>query len=167
MRICESEGIGADQVTLHSDNGGPMKGATMLVTMQMLGVMPSFSRPSVSNDNPYSESMFKTLKYCPQFPSKPFESIEAAKAWVEEFVIWYNTVHLHSGINFVTPESKHAGNDVAILSQRKIVYAKARTKNPERWSGAARNWKPIQEVKLNWLKDDQINTNSRSTKLAA
>lgn len=167
MRVCENEGINADQVTLHSDNGGPMKGATMLVTMQSLGVMPSFSRPSVSNDNPYSESMFKTLKYCPQFPSKPFESIEAARAWVKEFVIWYNTEHLHSGINFVTPESKHAGDDVAILSRREKVYAEAKTKNPKRWSGSTRNWKPIQEVKLNWLKDDQINTNSRSTKLAA
>ena len=144
-----------------------MKGAMMLVTMQKLGVMPSFSRPSVSNDNPYSESMFKTLKYCPQFPSKPFESVEGARAWVKEFVIWYNTVQFHSGINFVTPESKHAGVDVAILSQREKVYANAKTKNPKRWSGSTRNWKPIQEVKLNWLKDDQINTNSRSTKLVA
>jgi putative transposase len=167
LSLCGSEGINADQVTLHSDNGGPMKGATMLVTMQKLGVVPSFSRPSVSNDNPYSESMFKTLKYCPQFPSKPFESIEAAKAWVKEFVVWYNTEHLHSGINFVTPESKHAGDDVAILSQREIVYAKAKTQNPERWSGSTRNWKPTQEVKLNWLKDDQIDTSSRSSQLAA
>lgn len=152
VKVCASEGVHADQVTLHSDNGGPMKGATMLVTMQRLGVMPSFSRPSVSNDNPYSESMFKTLKYCPQFPSKPFESIEAARAWVKEFVIWYNTVQFHSGINFVTPESRHAGDDVAILSRREKVYADAKTKNPERWSGATRNWKPIQEVKLNWCR---------------
>ncbi len=91
FKIYASEGVSPDQVTLHSDNGGPMKGATMLVTMQRLGVMPSFSRPSVSNDNPYSESMFKTLKYCPQFPSKPFESIEAAREWVKGFVMWYNT----------------------------------------------------------------------------
>ena len=167
VNICAREGVRRDQVTLHSDNGGPMKGATMLVTMQRLGVMPSFSRPSVSNDNPYSESMFKTLKYCPQFPSKPFESIEAARAWVKEFVRWYNTEQLHSGINFVTPASKHTGDDVAILSQRDKVYAAAKTKNPARWSGKTRNWKPIQEVKLNWLKDDQIPTNSRSTQLAA
>lgn len=166
-RICESEGVAKNQVTLHSDNGGPMKGATMLVTMQKLGVMPSFSRPSVSNDNPYSESMFKTLKYCPQYPSRPFESVEAARAWVKEFVIWYNTVQLHSGINFVTPASKHAGEDVAILSRREKVYTAAKLKKPERWSGPTRSWKPIQEVKLNWLKDNQINTNSRSTKLAA
>lgn len=86
-KICLEENIDKNQLHLHSDNGGPMKGATMLVTMQWLGVVPSFSRPSVSNDNPFSESIFKTLKYCPQYPSKPFENIEAARAWVSEFVI--------------------------------------------------------------------------------
>lgn len=165
--ICESEGVSRDQITLHSDNGGPMKGATMLVTMQKLGVIPSFSRPSVSNDNPYSESLFKTLKYCPQFPTKPFESIEAARDWVKAFVMWYNTEQLHSGINFVTPASKHTGVDVEILSQRENVYAEAKTKNPARWSGKTRNWKPIQEVKLNWLKEDPKYTTSLSTQLAA
>ena len=125
VTICKSEDVNPDQITVHSDHGGPMKGATMLVTMQKLGVRPSFSRPSVSNDNPYSESMFKTLKYCPQFPTKPFESIEAASDWVKAFVIWYNTEQLHSGINFVTPASKHKGEDVRILSQREKVYAEA------------------------------------------
>ena len=158
VKICESEGIDAEQVTLHSDNGGPMRGATMLVTMQRLGVMPSFSRPSVSNDNPYSESMFKTLKYCPQFPSKAFETIEAARAWVKTFVVWYNTEQLHSGISFVTPESRHTGNDIKILSQREKVYSDAKTKNPARWSGPTRNWKQIKEVKLNWLKEDEMGT---------
>ena len=167
VEICKNEGVKPDEVTLHSDNGGPMKGATMLVTMQKLGVMPSFSRPSVSNDNPYSESMFKTLKYCPQFPTKAFESMEAAREWMKAFVIWYNTEQLHSGINFVTPASKHKGADVKILSQREKVYAEAKTKNPARWSGKTRNWKPIQEVKLNWLKEDQINPTSLSPQLAA
>lgn len=166
-KICKNEGVKADEVTLHSDNGGPMKGAMMLVTMQKLGVMPSFSRPSVSNDNPYSEAMFKTLKYCPQFPTKPFESIEAARDWLKAFVTWYNTEQLHSGIKFVTPASRHAGNDVQILSQREKIYEAAKTKFPARWSGATRNWKPIQEVKLNWLKEDQINPTSPSTQLAA
>ncbi|MBK7961773.1 MAG: transposase [Bdellovibrionales bacterium] len=106
QRICLTEGIDKGQLHVHSDNGGPMKGATMLVTMQWLGVVPSFSRPSVSNDNPFSASLFKTLKYCPEYPSKPFDGIEKARAWVEKFVSWYNTQHL-SGINFVTPESKH------------------------------------------------------------
>lgn len=165
-KICESERIHADQVTLHSDNGGPMKGATMLVTMQRLGVMPSFSRPSVSNDNPYSESMFKTLKYCPQFPSKPFESIEAARDWVKAFVVWYNTEQLHSGISFVTPESRHAGNDLKILSQREKVYGEAKRKNPARWSGSTRNWRQKKEVKLNWLKDDSMGTTSAPMQIA-
>lgn len=166
VRICENEGVSPDQVTLHSDNGGPMKGATMLVTMQKLGVIPSFSRPSVSNDNPYSESMFKTLKYCPQYPTQPFETIEAAREWVKGFVAWYNTEQLHSGINFVTPASKHAGNDVQILRRREKVYAEAKERNPARWSGATRNWKPIREVKLNWLKNDQISFNEESTRMA-
>ena len=90
-----SEGIQAGEVTLHSDNGNPMKGCTMLVMLQRLGIVPSFSRPSVSNDNPFSESLFRTLKYCPQYPSKPFSSIEEAKAWMVKFVDWYNNVHQH------------------------------------------------------------------------
>jgi len=153
ISICKKENIKKDQLTTHSDNGGPMKGATMLVTMQMLGVMPSFSRPSVSDDNPYSESMFKTLKYCPQYPTKPFETIELAREWVLKFVLWYNTEHLHSGIKFVTAESRHAGTDKQILFNRENVYAQAKKKNPNRWSGKARNWKRIESVKLNWLKD--------------
>lgn len=166
-KICAREGIAADQVTLHSDNGGPMKGATMLVTMQRLGVIPSFSRPSVSNDNPYSESMFKTLKYCPQFPSKRFESLEAARDWVKGFVIWYNTEHLHSGISFVTPESRHAGLDLKILSEREKIYSDAKRKNPARWSGATRNWRQITEVKLNWLKEDQMGITAAPIQLVA
>jgi len=80
-KIYKAEGLAPDQITLHSDNGGPMKGATMLATLQALGIMPSFSRPSVSNDNAFSESLFGTMKGCPQYPSKPFESLEAATEW--------------------------------------------------------------------------------------
>jgi transposase InsO family protein len=151
-KICLTENINKNQLHLHSDNGGPMKGATMLVTMQWLGIIPSFSRPSVSNDNPFSESMFRTLKYCPQYPSKPFENIEAAREWVKAFVLWYNTEHLHSGIKFVTPESKHKGEDIEILKSRNVIYLNAREKNPNRWSGETRDWSPIVCVKLNNLK---------------
>ena len=154
QKICLSEGIEKDQLHVHSDNGGPMKGATMLVTMQWLGVVPSFSRPSVSNDNPFSESLFKTLKYCPEYPSKPFEGVDAARSWVKEFVSWYNLKHLHSGINFVTPDSKHSGNDVEVLNQRNIIYLEAKGKNPNRWSGKTRNWSPVESVKLNNLKKE-------------
>jgi putative transposase len=160
QRICLTEGIDKGQLHVHSDNGGPMKGATMLVTMQWLGVVPSFSRPSVSNDNPFSESLFKTLKYCPEYPSKPFDGIEDARAWVEKFVSWYNTQHLHSGINFVTPESKHQGDDVEILNNRNVIYMAARAKNPNRWSGKTRNWKPIDSVKLNNLKKEKSSNTS-------
>lgn len=151
-KICLEERIDKNQLHVHSDNGGPMKGATMLVTMQWLGVVPSFSRPSVSNDNPFSESMFRTLKYCPQYPSKPFENLEAAREWVRTFGLWYNTEHLHSGINFVTPESKHKGEDIEILKSRNIIYINARDKNPNRWSRETRDWSPIECVKLNNLK---------------
>ena len=152
--ICAQQGISPNQLTTHADNGGPMKGATMLVTMQKLGVVPSFSRPSVSDDNPFSESLFKTLKYCPQYPTKPFESIEEATIWVEAFVNWYNFEHLHSGIKFVTPAARHAGQDSAILEKRNIVYQKAQEKNPLRWSKKTRDWKRIAIVKLNCLKEE-------------
>lgn len=158
--ICAGEQIDENQLSLHADNGGPMKGATMLVTMQKLGVIPSFSRPSVSDDNPFSESLFKTLKYCPQYPTKPFESIEAAMTWVEAFVAWYNCEHLHSGIKFVTPASRHDGGDVEILEKRNVVYMNARAKNPSRWSTTTRNWEPITTVKLNRLKNEIVHGNS-------
>ena len=164
IKICIAEGINKNQLRLHSDNGGAMKGSTMLVTMQWLGVVPSFSRPSVSDDNPFSESMFRTLKYCPQYPSKPFENIEAARAWVASFVIWYNTVHLHSGINFVTPESKHKGKDLEILKQRNVVYLNAREKNPNRWSANTRDWSPITCVKLNNLKSEKSSAKTEELK---
>lgn len=148
-KACEQHRIEAGQIVLHSDNGGPMKGATMLATLLRLGIAPSFSRPSVSNDNPFSESLFKTLKYFPSFPENGFASLEEAKEWVEKFVNWYNNIHLHSGINFVTPASKHSGEDEKILKNRHSVYEAARIKNPLRWSRTTRDWSVIKEVELN------------------
>jgi putative transposase len=147
--ICARENIAPNQVVLHSDNGSPMKGATMLATLQSLGVMPSFSRPAVSNDNPYAESFFKTLKYCPAYPQHPFKDLLAAREWVGTFMQWYNEEHRHSGIKFVTPAERHAGLDTALLNNRAAVYEVAKVKHPERWSGATRNWKPILVVHLN------------------
>ena len=144
-----AEGVSRDQITLHSDNGSPMKGSTMLATLEILGVVASFSRPSVSNDNPFSEAMFRTVKYCPQYPSKPFATTAQALAWVVTFVDWYNNIHMHSGITFVTPSARHEGKDKAILENRKQVYEIARQKNPRRWSGRTRNWSRIDEVYLN------------------
>ena len=143
------EGVGAQSLVLHSDNGSPMKGATMLATLQRLGVMPSFSRPSVSNDNPYSEALFKTLKYHPGFPDKPFDSLEEARQWVAGFQHWYNEVHRHSALKFVTPGQRHRGEDIAILEQRNTLYATAKLQHPERWSGASRNWEHENIVFLN------------------
>lgn len=147
--ICERENIAPNQVVLHSDNGSPMKGATMLATLQALGVMPSFSRPAVSNDNPYSESLFKTLKYRPTYPRQSFESLIAARQWVSTFVHWYNHEHRHSAIRFVTPAERHAGLDAALLHKRVNVYEAAKKRHPERWSGTTRNWQPVRVVHLN------------------
>ena len=147
--ICAREHIAPNQVVLHSDNGSPMKGATMLATLQALGVMPSFSRPAVSNDNPFSESLFKTMKYRPTYPQRAFETLLAARQWVGTFVQWYNHEHRHSAIRFVTPGERHAGLDTALLKQRVQVYEAAKARHPERWSGATRNWQPIKAVYLN------------------
>jgi len=154
--ICRQENIAQDQVTLHSDNGGPMKGATMLATLQQLGIMPSLSRPSVSNDNPYSESLFRTLKYRPDYPDNPFDTLEDARRWVAGFVDWYNHEHRHSGIQFVTPAQRHDGTDRAILRQRKATYRAAKAAHPNRWSQKIRNWDWCSKVCLNPDKNDQI-----------
>lgn len=147
--ICMRENIAPNQVVLHSDNGSPMKGATMLATLQDLGVVPTFSRPSVSNDNPFSESLFKTLKYRPDYPARAFESLLAARQWVGQFVHWYNQEHRHSAIRFVTPHERHEGLDNGLLQRRDDVYEAAKAANPQRWSGPTRNWQPVRVVHLN------------------
>lgn len=134
---------------LHSDNGAPMKSFTMLAKMYELSVCSSFSRPRVSNDNPYSESLFRTLKYCPEWPVDGFSNIGKAREWVHSFIRWYNTQHRHSGIKFVTPEQRHQGLDKTLLKQREAVYEAARCQHPERWSGKTRNWTPVAIVALN------------------
>ena len=144
----------ARRLVLHADNGGPMKGSTMLATLQRLGVIASFSRPSVSDDNPFAEALFRTLKYRPGYPNKPFANIESARDWVRGFVAWYNGEHLHSGIRYVTPNDRHAGRDKAILAQRHRVYTKAKERTPRRWSRSTRNWSPIGAVYLNPVKQE-------------
>lgn len=147
--ITRREHIPRDTLALHADNGGPMKGATMLATLQRLGVMPSFSRPAVSDDNPYVEAWFKTLKYAPVYPGR-FDTLSDARAFMEQFVAWYNHKHLHSGIRFVTPHQRHTGEDRVILQHRKTVYEEAKAAHPARWNGrATRNWDHIATVRLN------------------
>jgi transposase InsO family protein len=147
--LCRREQITPGQLLLHSDNGSSMKGATMLATLQALGVMASLSRPAVSNDNPYSESLFKTLKYRPAYPLNAFVDIAASRRWATTLVQWYNHEHRHSAIRFVTPAQRHAGLDQAILAQRGELYAAARAKHPLRWKCATRNWRRIDIVHLN------------------
>jgi transposase InsO family protein len=148
-RAARAENIAKESLVLHSDNGGPMKGATLLATLQRLGVMTSFSRPRVSDDNPYSEALFRTAKYRPEYPDGPFPSIAAAARWTRWFLQWYNHEHLHSGIRFVTPAQRHDGLDHAVLQARRLVYEAARASNPHRWSRRIRDWSRIDSVRLN------------------
>lgn len=149
LRACAAADIEPGTLLLHSDNGAPMRGSTLLTTMQRLGVMPSFSRPSVSDDNAFSEALFRTVKYVPWWPSKPFSDVLSARSWVGSFERWYNTEHLHSGIGFVTPTSRHAGTDADQLARRRALYEIARDAHPERWSGPTRTWERPGEVSLN------------------
>ncbi len=139
-------------LVLHSDNGAPMKGATLLETLRRLEVEPSFSRPRVSNDNAYSEALFRTTKYVPGYPTDGFASLEKARAWVHDFVRWYNHEHRHSRINYVTPQQRHSGEDRPILAKRQALYEQAKAQKPRRWSGKTRDWTPIGSV---WLNPDR------------
>jgi len=118
----------------------------------LTGIEPSYSRPRVSNDNPFSEALFRTCKYRPDFPHEGFGSLEAARQWVHRFVAWYNGEHRHSGIRFVTPDERHSGRDRALLMKREVTYAIAKARHPERWSGNTRNWQPEGRV---WLNPDR------------
>lgn len=149
-RCCTEQDVHPDQLVLHADNGGAMKGNTMLAKLQQLGVMPSFSRPHVSDDNAFAESVMRTIKYNPSYPQQAFADLEEARAWVATFLAWYNEEHLHSGIRFVTPAQRHRGEDVAILAHRHAVYVAARERHPERWTtGKTRNWARPETVILN------------------
>ena len=141
-------------LVLHSDNGSPMKGATMLAALYDLGITPSNSRPRVSNDNPYSESLFRTLKYRPNYQPKGFETLDEAREWCQLFVNWYRYDNHHSGIKFLTPAQRHAGKSEEILQKRHKVYEAAKAAHPERWNGReTRNWDNITEV---WLNPDKV-----------
>ena len=138
-----------EPLVLHSDNGSPMKGTTMLETLYALGITPSKSRPRVSNDNPYAESLFKTLKYVPNFQPQGFATLTEARLWVKRFVEWYNNEHRHSGINYVTPSQRHMGMDQEVLRKRKEVYEKAKERHLERWAKGTRAWSFSEEEWLN------------------
>lgn len=135
-----SEKLMGNPLVLHSDNGSPMKGSVLLATLARLGIEPSYSRPGVSNDNPYSESLFRTLKYRPAYPYGGFATIEESRRWTYQFVNWYNTEHRHKGLKYVTPMQRHTGEAELIMARRNQVYEEARKQNPSRWSGKTRDW---------------------------
>jgi transposase InsO family protein len=148
-RAVLAEAVIDQPLVLHADHGSPFKGATLLETLRALKITPSSSRPRVSNDNAFSEALFRTCKYVPSYPINGFEGIEAARRWVQGLVGWYNGEHRHSAIRFVTPDERHRGEDQAILAQRHALNQAARDRNPARWSGKTRNWEPIAVVSLN------------------
>jgi putative transposase len=111
---------------LHGDNGATVKATTVLAMLHWLGIKPSYSRPRVSDDNAYAEALFRTAKYRPEFPDCGFKNLEEARLWGAEFVHWYNFQHRHSGIKYVTPAQRHAGEDIEILRAREVLYAEAK-----------------------------------------
>jgi len=163
-RTALAEGIAAlkTKPVLHGDNGATLKATTVLAMLKWLGVKPSYSRPRVSDDNAFSESLFRTAKYRPEFPAKGFQTLEEARQWAAAFVHWYNVEHHHSGIRYVSPAERHDGRDVAILAARHALYLKARNRNPARWSGNTRNWSHINAVTLNPERDCVITAHIRS-----
>jgi transposase InsO family protein len=157
-RTALAEGIAAltDKPVLHGDNGSTLKATTVLAMLDWLGVKPSYSRPRVSDDNAYAESLFRTAKYRPEFAAKGFETLEAAREWGAAFVHWYNVEHKHSGIRYVSPQQRHTGQDHAVLAARHDLYTTAKGINPARWSGPTRNWQPMGPVTLNPERDSII-----------
>jgi transposase InsO family protein len=159
-RTALAEGIAALEArpVLHGDNGATLKATTVLAMLHWLGIKPSYSRPRVSDDNAYAEALFRTAKYRPEFPATGFEDISAARTWAAGFVQWYNFEHRHSGIRYVTPAQRHAGDDRGLLAARHALYAKTRECNPARWSGNTRNWTPVGAVTLNPERDSVVAT---------
>ncbi len=128
-----AEGYLTSPLSLHADNGSAMKGATMKTIMERLSVIPSFSRPRVSNVNPFSEALFRTCEYVPSWFARGFATIGEARACVHAFVRWHNTEHRHSAIRFVTSDARHRGEDLVLLSNRHALHQAARARSPARW----------------------------------
>ena len=127
------QGIQPNQLTIHSDNGPSMTSHTVAQLLDHLGITKTHNRPYVSDDNPFSESQFKTLKYCPEFPGK-FEGLKAGEIFSRKFFNWYNKEHYHSGIAWLTPESVHYGYAEQILDKRYYALMQAYLKNPIRFN---------------------------------
>jgi len=167
-RTALAEGVHAMPVrpVLHGDNGATLKATTVLAMRHWLGIEPSYSRPRVSDDNAFAEALFRTAKYRPEFPIKGFADLEAAREWSARFVQWYNHEHRHSGIRYVTPAQRHAGQDGPILATRHAIYQDARQRNPQRWSGPTRNWTPVGVVTLNPERDAVVRAATSQIRLS-
>jgi putative transposase len=167
-RTAFAEGIPAMPVrpVLHGDNGATLKATTVLAMLHWLGIKPSYSRPRVSDDNAYAEALFRTAKYRPDFPLRGLVDLDAARQWAARFVQWYNHEHRHSGIRYVTPAQRHAGQDRSLVEARHALYQEARRRNPRRWSGSTRNWTPIGAVTLNPEPDRGGQTAASQTQLS-
>lgn len=132
VRSIEHAGIGAGQLTLHNDRGAPMTAHTFDAMLTTLGIEASRSRPRVSNDNAFSESGFKTLKYQPDFPGR-FRDAEHARSWMRQFTPWYNEQHRHEGLNGFTPNEVYSGRHVELSVERQATLDAAYARHPERW----------------------------------
>jgi transposase InsO family protein len=159
-RTALAEGIAmrGEKPVLHGDNGATLKATTVLAMLHWLGIKASYSRPRVSDDNAYAEALFRTAKYRPEFPSGGFAELETARLWAARFVNWYNVDHRHSGIRYVSPAQRHAGQDKDILAARHQVYLDARERHPDRWSRHTRNWTPCGPVALNPERDHVVSS---------
>jgi putative transposase len=149
QRTVLGERCAEQPLLLHSDNGAPMKSVTLLSKLYGLSITPSRGRPRVSNDNPYSESLFRTLKYCPQWPQDALPIWTQHAAGCATLFTGTTMKYRHSRIRFVPPAQRHRGEDQEVLAKRHALYQKARHKHPHRWSSATRNWQPIGAVTLN------------------
>jgi putative transposase len=161
--LAEGVAVPGAALVLHGDNGATLKATTVLAMLAWLGIKPSYSRPRVSDDNPYAEALFRTAKYRPEFPAKGFTDIERARSWAVSFVHWYNHEHRHSGIRYVSPAQRHAGDDHAILAARHALYLQAQRRNPARWSRHTRDWSPIGPVTLNPERDQAVRPAAQSS----
>ncbi|MDB5342245.1 MAG: Integrase, catalytic region, partial [Schlesneria sp.] len=154
---CAKQHVPPDQLTIHSDRGPAMKSQTVAQLLATLGVVKSHSRPRISNDNPFSESQFKTFKYQPDFPDR-FASYNEALAYCTEFFPWYNNHHYHSGLAMLTPASVHYGNAEAIVANRGVTLRAAYAAHPERFvRGAPRHKAVPKDV---WINPPEPHNNS-------
>ncbi|MDR5898834.1 DDE-type integrase/transposase/recombinase [Halomonas vilamensis] len=166
QRVVLHEGCVNQPLVLHADNGSAMKGSTLQATLQRLNITPSYSRPQDSNDNAISESLLRTCKYRPNFPTDGYADLSAAQQWVVGFLQWYNHEHRHSAIRFVTPAERHAGQDLAVLAKRDEIYVEAKRKHPIRLSGSTRNWTPRKTAWLNPDAEDPVHQQNQQLEMA-